>query len=163
MDVQTNTQVDNTYSNMNIMCLWFSAQLGLFIWGTSLSELREGWKERPHHSWQISAYLHYVCRDERREMDEFYYLRVKFLLSAERWCFSVLISGARDKRRGAFHRDKVLIWMEEWMCVRVHAHTAFLCVFRWKEWTGMNSCCIWVRVIIKQCESSGLNTYTNPK
>lgn len=49
------------------------------------------------------------------------------------------------------------------MCVCVRANTAFLCVFRWKEWTGMNSCCIWVRAIIKQCESSGLNTYMDPQ
>lgn len=41
-------------------------------------------------------------------------------------------------------------WKSECVCVCVYGHAAFLCVFRWKEWTGMNSCCIWVRAIIKQ-------------
>lgn len=47
----------------------------------SLSDLSMGWMEAPHHSWQISTYLYYVCGDERRNMDRFLLPDREFLTS----------------------------------------------------------------------------------
>lgn len=151
-------KLEQAHSNINIMCLWFSTQPGLFSWGASLSELSRGWMETPCHSWRISAHCISIMY--------FFYLREKFSPPAQRWCFLVLKSGTRDKWRGSFLWNKVLIWMKECMqmCVCVCLCTLVcVCVFKWEEWTEMNSWCIWVRAIIKQCELSGLNTHRDPQ
>ncbi len=43
--------------------------------------------EAPHNSWKISTYLHYVCGDERREMDRFVLPEREFLTSCTAMVF----------------------------------------------------------------------------
>lgn len=65
------------------MCPWFNTHLCLFSLTHSFSGLCKCWAETPHHSRQLSTYLHYVRRDERREMKQFYYLVENFSLPAQ--------------------------------------------------------------------------------
>lgn len=122
---RTSHKTDHTHSNTNTMCPWFSTQLGLFSSAGSLSDLNEGWME-VHHSWRISTYLHYVRGDERREMDRFLLPEREFLTSCTAMVFfSTKIWGEGQVKR-LFSLDKVLIWMEEWVCECV-----CVCVFTW--------------------------------
>lgn len=84
---RTTHKSDHTHSNTSIMCPWFSILPGLCSLAGSLSELSKGWMEKPHHSWQISTYLHYVCGAERREIDRFLLPEREFLTSCTAMVF----------------------------------------------------------------------------
>lgn len=66
-----NQKLDRTHIQTQTLHVLGSAQPFFLLLAGSLSGLSKSWMETPHCSWQISTYLHYVCGDERREMDRF--------------------------------------------------------------------------------------------